>query len=305
MDTTPILRISKTSLSALLIALPFLLPPMAAQAAGTLQKINESGTISIGFRESAPPFSYLSADRQAIGYSVDICVKITEAIKRELKRSNLTVKYVPVSSSSRITALTSQEIDLECGSTTNTAERRKQVDFTIPTFMAATRLLAKEESGIRSIFDLSGKKVAATQGTSSEQFFKEQNESRSLRATMILGKDHVESFSFVESGKADAFIMDDVMLYSLRSTAKNPADYAISKEALTVEPLAIMLRKDDPSFKKLVDTEVARIITQGEIHPIYRKWFESPIPPHGNNLKMPMSYMLRDSFKVPTAWLPN
>ena len=152
---------------------------------------------------------------------------------------------------------------------------------------------------------LSGKKVAATQGTSSEQFFKEQNESRSLRATMILGKDHVESFSFVESGKADAFIMDDVMLYSLRSTAKNPADYAISREALTVEPLAIMLRKDDPSFKKLVDTEVARIITQGEIHPIYRKWFESPIPPHGNNLKMPMSYMLRDSFKVPTAWLPN
>jgi glutamate/aspartate transport system substrate-binding protein len=192
MDNTRILRISKTSLSALLIA--FLLPPMAAQAAGTLQKINESGTISIGFRESAPPFSYLSADRQAIGYSVDICVKITEAIKRELKRSNLTVKYVPVSSSSRISALTSQEIDLECGSTTNTAERRKQVDFTIPTFMAATRLLVREESGIKSIFDLSGKTVAATQGTSSEQFFKEQNEARSLRATMILGKDHASPF---------------------------------------------------------------------------------------------------------------
>ncbi len=294
---------TKPAVSAFFVA--FLLLPIFAKATGTLQKITESGTVSIGFRESASPFSYLAQDRQPIGYSIDICAKVVEAIKRELRRSNLSVKFVPVSSSSRITALTAKEIDLECGTTTNTAERRQQVDFTIPTFMAAMRLLVREDSGIKSIFDLSGKTVAVTQGTSSEKFFKERNEARSLRATVVFGKDHAQSFSLVETGKADAFIMDDVMLYSLRSTAKNPANYAITREALTVEPLAIMLRKDDPSFKKLVDTEIARIITQGEIQTLYRKWFESPIPPHQNNLVMPMSYMLRDSFKVPTAWLPN
>ncbi len=303
MDNTTYRYFSKAAVSASFVAL--LLIPLSAPAAGTLQKITESGTVSVGFRDSAPPFSYLAEDRQPIGYSIDICTKVIEAIKRELKRSNLAVKFVPVSSSTRITALVSHEIDIECGSTTNTAERRKQVDFTIPTFMAATRLLVREDSGIRSIFDLSGKTVATTQGSSSEQFFKERNQARSLGATLVFGKDHAESFSFVETGKAHAFIMDDVVLYSLRSTTKNPADYAITRDALTVEPLAIMLRKDDPSFKKVVDTEIARIITQGEIQAIYRKWFESPTPPHGNNLKMPMSYMLRDSFKVPTAWLPN
>lgn len=303
MGNTTYRYFSKTAVSASFVAL--LLIPLSAPAAGTLQKIAESGTVSVGFRDSAPPFSYLAEDRQPIGYSIDICTKVIEAIKRELKRSNLAVKFVPVSSSTRITGLVSHEIDIECGSTTNTAERRKQVDFTIPTFMAATRLLVREDSGIRSIFDLSGKTVVTTQGSSSEQFFKERNQTRSLGATLVFGKDHAESFSFVETGKAHAFIMDDVVLYSLRSTTKNPADYAITRDALTVEPLAIMLRKDDPSFKKVVDTEIARIITQGEIQAIYRKWFESPTPPHGNNLKMPMSYMLRDSFKVPTAWLPN
>lgn len=293
----------KGSLSAFFLL--SLLLPIGAQATGTLQKIAETGAVSIGFRESSPPFSYLAETRQPIGYSIELCTKVIEAVKRELKRTNLVVKYVPVSTSSRISALTSGEIDLECGSTTSTAERRKEVEFTIPTFIAAARLLVREDSGIKSIFDLSGKTVVTTQGSSAERFFKERNEERSLRATVILGKDHVESFALVESGKAHAFIMDDVLLYSLRSTAKNPDDYAITREALTVEPLAIMLRKDDPSFKKLVDTEIARIITSGEVHAIYRKWFESPIPPHRNNLRMPMSYMLRDSFKMPTAWLPN
>lgn len=303
MDNNRYRYLSKPAIAAFFSA--FLLLPVSAQSTGTLQKIAESGTVFIGFRESAPPFSYLSENRQAIGYSIDLCTKVIEAIKRELKRTDLAVKFVPVSSSTRISALTSREIDLECGSTTSTAERRKDVEFTIPTFVAAARLLTRVDSGIKSIFDLSGKTVVTTQGTSAEQFFKERNEARSLRATVILGKDHAESFSLLESGKAHAFIMDDVLLYTLRSTAKNPDDYAITRDALTIEPLAIMLRKDDPSFKKVVDTEIARIITQGEIQAIYRKWFESPIPPHRNNLKMPMSYMLRDSFKVPTAWLPN
>lgn len=295
--------LSKAAVSAFFLS--SLLLPIPAQAAGTLQKIAESGTVFVGYRESSPPFSYLAENKQPIGYSVELCAKVVEAVKRELKRADLAVKYVPVSSSTRISALTSREIDLECGSTTSTAERRKEVDFTIPTFIAAARLLVRENSGIKSIFDLSGKTVVTTQGTSTERFFKERNDERSLRATLILGKDHTESFTLLESGKAHAFIMDDVLLYSLRSTAKNPEEYSITRDALTVEPLAIMLRKDDPSFKKLVDTEIARVITTGEVHSIYRKWFESPIPPHRNNLKMPMSYMLRDSFKMPTAWLPN
>ena len=290
---------------ACLFSSAWLLLPSVALADGTLEKITKTGTISLGYRESSPPFSYLAGSKQPIGYSIDICAKIVDAVKKELKRPDLGIKYVSVSPSTRISSLTSGEIDLECGSTTSTAERRKQVAFTIPTFIAATRIMATEASGIKSLYDLSGKAVVTTQGTSSEQFFKERNESRSLRATLTLGKDHAESFALLEAGKAVAFIMDDVILYGLRAASKNPEAYAITREPLTIEPLAIMLRKEDPAFKKLVDAEVTRVITRGEIQVLYKKWFETPIPPNQNNLKMPMSYMLRDSFKAPTDWLPN
>lgn len=287
------------------LAAACLLIATSAQAAGTLEKIAQTGTISLGFRESSSPFSYMGDGKQPIGYSIDICTKVVDAVRRELKRPNIAVRYVPVSSSNRISALTSGDIDLECGSTTSTSERRKQVAFTIPTFIAAARLLANKSAGISALHDVAGQTVVTTQGTSSEQFFKERNATYSLRATLLLGKDHTESFLMVESGKAMAFLMDDVLLYSLRAAAKDPEAYAISRDPLTIEPLAIMLRKDDAPFKKLVDTEVARVITQGEIQGLYRKWFESPIPPNQHNLKMPMSYMLRDSFKAPTDWLPN
>lgn len=288
-----------------LLAAAFLLIAVPAQASGTLEKIAQTGTISVGYRESSIPFSYLGEGKQPIGYSVEICAKIVEAVRRELKRPNIAVKYVPVTSATRIGAVTSGEIDLECGSTTSTSERRKQVAFTIPTFIAASRLLSKKSDGIASLHDVAGKTVVTTQGTTSVQFFKERNEVHSLHATLLLAKDDAESFAMVESGKAVAFLMDDVLLYSLRAAAKDPDAYMISRDPLTIEPLAIMMRKDDAPFKKLVDTEVARVITQGEIQGMYRKWFESPIPPHQHNLKMPMSYMLRDSFKAPTDWLPN
>lgn len=288
-----------------LLALTCLSIAASAQAGGTLEKIAQTGTITLGYRESAPPFSYVGDGKQPIGYSIDICAKVVEAVRRELKRPSIAVKHIPVSSSTRISALTSGEIDLECGSTTSTSERRKEVAFTIPTFIAAARVLAKKSAGISSLHDVAGKTVVTTQGTSSEQFFKERNEVHSLRATLLLGKDHAESFALLEAGKAAAFLMDDVLLYSLRAAAKDPESYTISRDPLTIEPLAIMLRKDDAPFKKLVDIEVSRVITQGEIQGIYRKWFESPIPPHQHNLKMPMSYMLRDSFKAPTDWLPN
>lgn len=271
----------------------------------TLDKIAQTGTITLGYRESSPPFSYLDEAKNPIGYSIDICMKVVEAIKRELKRPNLTVKFVPVTSASRMKAVISDEVDLECGSTTSTAERRKEVAFTIPTFVAATRLMVREGGSIKSIYDLVGKTVVTTGGTSSEKLFTDLNESRTLRAKLVLTKDHSESLAMLETGKADAFIMDDVLLYSLRAGSKEPDKYAITRDALTIEPLSIMLRKDDPAFKKIVDTEVTRVILQGEINAMYRKWFDSPIPPKQINLKIPMSFILRDSFKTPTDWLPK
>ena len=298
-------RFGWRALSITLFVLPGLIAALPARAEGTLDKIARTGTLLLGYRESSSPFSYLGNDKHPVGYSIDICEKIVEAVKRELKRPTVAVKYVPVNSSTRITSLVSGEIDLECGSTTNTAERRKQVAFTIPTFIAATRLLTKKESGITSFDDLAGKTVITTRGTSSEQFFNERNAARKLHANLILGKDHAESFALLEAGKGIAFLMDDVLLYSLRAASKDPGGYVITRDALTIEPLAVMLRKDDAPFKKLVDGEVARVITQGEVNGIYRKWFESPIPPNQINMKMPMSYMLRDSFKMPTDWVPN
>lgn len=278
----------------------------SAQAIGTLEKIAQTGTVTLGYRDSSPPFSYLNENRNPIGYSLDLCLKVVDALKRELKRPDLAVKFALVSSASRITALTSGEIDLECGSTTSSAERSKQVAFTIPTFLAATRLMVRGDSEIRSLANLARKTVVTTKGTSSEKLFDSLNQGRTLRATLLLGKDHFESFALLEAGKADAFIMDDVLLYSLRATAKDPAKYVITNDALTIEPLSLMLRKDDPAFKKAVDGEIVRIIVQGEINAIYRKWFESPIPPKQINLKLPMSYILRDSFKAPADWVvPN
>ncbi len=277
----------------------------SALAAGTLDKIKSSNTILVGYRDSSVPFSYLDGDKKPIGYSIDLCMKVVEAVKKELKLPGLHAKMVPVSSASRLPALLGGDIDLECGTTTSTSERRKQVAFTIPTFIAGARLLAKADSGINGIYNLAGRTVVTTRGTTSEKFFEELNREQTLRAQLVLARDHGESFSFVETGKADAFIMDDVLLYSLRASSKQPADYVVTKDLLTIEPLAIMLRKDDASFKKLVDREITRLIIDNEIHAIYRKWFQSPIPPNGINLNLPMSHLLRDSFKAPTDWLPN
>ena len=275
----------------------------SAQATSTLEKIAQTGVMTLGYRLS-PPFSYQDDSKHPIGYSIDICMKVVEAIKRELKRPDLVVKFVTVTAASRFAALTGGEIDLECGNTTNTTERRELAAFTIPTYIAATRLMVREGSGIKSIYNLAGKTVVTTSGSTMEKLFKYLNSARSLHASLVLTKDNAEAVSMLETGKADAFIMDDMLLYSLRAASKEPEKFEITNDALSIEPLSIMLRKDDPTFKKVVDAEVTRIITQGEINTIYRKWFESPIPPNQINLKLPMPYILRDSFKSPTDWLP-
>jgi len=298
----------KASLATILIcassAFLALLLPFSALANGTLEKVAKSGVLTMGYQLS-PPFSYVDENQRPIGYTVDICAKVIEAIKREIKRPDLVVKYKQVNNDSRFAAVIDGEIDMECANTTNTAERRKRVAFTIPTFIAATRLLVRTDSGIKSISNLAGKTVVADKGSSGDKIFTDLNATRTLRANLVLAAESDQSFAMLESGKADAVIHDDILLYTLRANSKDPEKYEVTRDALTVEPLSIMLRKDDPAFKKLVDSEVTRIILQGEIYPIYRKWFESPIPPKQLNLKLPMVFMLRDSFKTPTDWIPN
>ncbi len=275
-----------------------------AVAEPVLDRVVRSGVVSIGYRDSSPPFSYLDQDRRPVGYSIDICLKIVDAMRQSLKRP-IDVRYVPVTSASRMEAVIRGEVDLECGTTTSTGERRQKVAFTVPTYIATTRLLVRSGSGIASINDLSGKTVVTTRGTTAEKLFRETDTRRSLRATLVEAKDHADSFAVLQAGKADAFIMDDVLLYSLRASSGAPERFEVTREALNIEPLAIMFAKDDLAFKQLVDREVSRMIVDSDIHRIYRRWFESPIPPKGINLALSMSYLLRDSFKAPTDWLPN
>lgn len=293
----------------------------SAIAATTLEKIAQKGAITLGY-QIAPPFSYLDEAGNRIGYSIDLCMKIVDAIKRDLKRPDLAVKFVPVTSVTRYPMLLDGQIDLECANTPNTAEDRKRVAFTIPTFMAVTRLMVREGSDIKTIYETKNKTVVTIWGSNIEKTFVDLNSRFTLRASNLITNDFDGSFSVMETNSADAFIMDDVLLRLMQVASKNKAKYAITNNVLAIQPLSLMMRKDDPEFKKLVDAEVARVITKGEIYSIYKKWFESRIPPFqispmylkwGEieaprdliNLNLPMVYMLRDSFKVPTDWAPE
>ena len=277
-----------------------------ANAAGSLEKIAKSGVIVLGHRDASAPLSYVDDKTQKpLGYMLDVCYKIVDAVKRELKRPDLSIRHELVVSSTRIKHLVEGKIDLECGSSTSTQDRLKEVAFSIPPYLDLGRVLVRKETGIKSVYDLTGKTITTTRGTSYEKMAEELNANRSLKAKIILAKDHEEAFELLERGKADAFIMKEVILASLQASAKKPDDYVLAREVLEIQPTAIILRKDDPSFKKMVDGEILRLIQSGEINAIYKKWFESPIPPNQINLKLPMSYLLRDSFKSPTDWVPK
>ena len=298
-----------------------LLVSSSAIAATTLEKIAQDGAIKLGY-QIAPPFSYLDEAGNRIGYSIDICMKVVDAIKRDLKRPDLAVKFVPVTSVTRYPALIDGQIDLECANTPNRADDRRRVAFTIPTFMAVTRLMVREGSSIKTIYDLKDKTVVTIWGSNIEKTFDQMNSKLTLRASNLITNDFDGSLSVMETNTADAFMMDDVLLKLMQAASKNKTKYVITKGDLAIQPLSLMLRKDDPDFKKLVDGEVTRVITKGEIYPMYKKWFESPIPPNQLNpmytqwadmmkqttpinLNLPMVYMLRDSFKVPTDWVPE
>lgn len=274
--------------------------PVWAQAGDTLAKIRATQTITIAHREASLPFSYLDDNKRPVGYAVDLCLKIADAVRRELKLPHLNIEYLPVTSTSRIPAIADGKADLECGSTTNNAERRKLVAFTIPHFIAATRMLVRTDSGIRNWADLHDKRVVTTKGTTTVSLLVERDKVRALGLKMVEGRDHAESFHMVEKGQAEAFPMDDVLLYGLRANAKSPTHFVVLGDPLSTEPYAIMLRKGDAPFKTLVDHEMGRLINEGEIYKLYDKWFMSPIPPKGINMNMPMGHLLKDTFRFPT-----
>lgn len=273
---------------------------LAAPAmADTLQKIKDTGTITIGHRESSIPFSYLDGNQKPVGYSMDLCNKIVDAVKKELKMPALVTKLTPVTSQTRIPLMTNGTIDLECGSTTNSLERQKQVAFGVTTFVSPVRMVVKADSGIKTLDDLNGKAVATTTGTTSDRYIKQNEKGHNIDVKNVYGKDHAESFLMVETGRASAFVMDEVLLAGFIANAKNPKDFVIVGPALSTEPYGIMLRKDDPQFKALVDKTLSGLMKSGEINKIYAKWFTSPIPPKNVNLNLPMNAQLQEAIKNP------
>ena len=271
----------------------------AQELTGTLKKIKDTGTITVGHRESSIPFSYLDDKQQPVGYAMDLCAKIVDAVKAELKLPALKVAYNPVTSQNRITLMQNGTIDMECGSTTNSVDRQKQVSFGVSTFVTGIKMLVKADSGIKDISQLNGKAVVTTTGTTSDALIKQSEKGKSIDVKNIYGKDHADSFLMVDSGRAAAFVMDDVLLAGLVANAKNPKDFAIVGEALRVEPYGIMIRKDDPQFKALVDKTLSGLMKSGEINQIYDKWFMKPIPPKNINMNLPMSKELKDAIASP------
>jgi glutamate/aspartate transport system substrate-binding protein len=259
-------------------------------AQGTLDKVKAAGVITVGHRDSSIPFSYLNDQQQPIGYAMDLCARIVDAVKAELKMPNLKVVYQPVTSATRIPLLANGTVDLECGSTTNNVERQKQVSYTITHFLTANRFVAKKADKLNTLADLKGKTVVSTSGTTNIKQLTELNAAQSLGINILAAKDHAEAFLMVDTGRAVAFVMDDILLASLAASSSNPGQWQISGEALSLpEPYGIMLRKDDPAFKKVVDAAMVNTYKSGEINKLYAKWFTSAIPPKGVNLNMPMT----------------
>ncbi|KRB88604.1 transporter substrate-binding domain-containing protein [Noviherbaspirillum sp. Root189] len=287
-------------LIAVLIGAGVIAGAAQAQESGTLKKIKDSGTITLGVRDSSIPFSYLDDKQSYQGYSIDLCMKAVSAIQKHLGMTQLNVKMNPVTSATRIPLMANGTVDLECGSTTNNIERQKQVAFAPTTFVSGNRLLAKKSANINSLNDMKGKTLVSTAGTTSMRQITALNTEKNLGLNILSAKDHAESFLMVETGRAVAFLMDDILLASLAATSKSPNDYAITKDALELEPYGIMMRRDDPAFKKVVDDAINGVFKSGDINRIYAKWFMSPIPPKGVNLNWPMSDQLKKVIANPT-----
>ena len=271
----------------------------AQDLTGTLKKIKDTGAITIGYRESSIPFSYLDDKQQPIGYAMDLCMKVVDAVKAELKMPNLKVNLQPVTSSNRIPLLQNGTIDMECGSTTNSVARQQQVAFGPTYFVINVSAAVKKNSGIKSMADLNGKTISTTSGTTAVPLLKQYEKTKNADIKEIYGKDHAESFLLLTQDRTAAFVMDDILLAGQIANSSNPGDYMILPESLRTEPYSMMLRKDDAQFKALVDKTVGGVMKSGEIDKIYAKWFTTPIPPKGVNMNFPETPPIKEAFKNP------
>ena len=270
----------------------------AVASTPTLDRIRDSGTVRVAYREDSIPFSYLDGTKP-VGYTIDICSRLIDSLRTSLKRPDLKVQYMPVTAATRMDVITSGKADMECGSTNNSPDRREKVAFTIPHYITKGRMLVKANSGIQQWEDLNGKTVVAARGSTNAELARKLNES-GMTMRVVDANDLRSAFAMLADGRANAFAGDDILLSGMRATAKNPADFTVAGKTQLVSSYAIMLSKQDPEFKKMIDQSMTRLIVDGEVPKLYKKWFQQPIPPNGVNLEVPMSYLLRDSFNTPT-----
>jgi glutamate/aspartate transport system substrate-binding protein len=274
-------------------------PARTQDLEGTLKKAMETGTFTIGYRESSLPLSYLGEALQPVGFSVELCKRVVDAVKTKLGTSDLTIKYNAVTSANRIPLVANGTVDIECGSTANMSARQKQVGFSYTVFVPQFRWIARAKGDINSAEDLRGRTVVVTAGTNTALFVNKMNNDHKLGMTVVQGKDHAESFLLVETGRTSAWMEDDVLIAGFRANAKVPADFKLLDKSYPSDPYALMLRKDDPQFKALVDDTLAKLMRSGEFEKLYVRWFESPIPPKGINIQLPMSDALKRAINEP------
>lgn len=296
----PNLKNAALAATLALALMPALTPARGQDLTGTLKSIKETGRITIGYRESSVPFSYLDGDQKPVGFSIDLCGHVVEAVKKALGGGEIKVAYSPVNSATRLPLVANGTIDIECGSTANQLVRQKQVAFSVSTFVAQFKWLTRIDSGIATPDDLKGKTVVVTAGTNTSQYLNKLNQEQGLNLIIAQGKDHAESFLLMETGRASAFMEDDILLAGQKANAKDPAKLEILDKAYSADPYALMFRRDDPAFKALVDETLIALMRSGTFAKLYAKWFESPIPPHNENLNFPMSDALKERVAHPS-----
>jgi glutamate/aspartate transport system substrate-binding protein len=282
-----------------LIAALFALAVQAQDLTGTLKKVKDSGTMTLGARESSGALAYTLGDGKYVGFHTEMSEKIAADVQKQLKMAKLDIKFQPVTSQNRIPLVQNGTVDLECGSTTNNAARQKDVAFAMTTYVEEGRIVVKANSPIKGIADLNGKTVATTTGTTSVQTLRKNKRAANMDFKEVFGKDHADSFLLLESGRADAFVMDGQILAGLVSKSKNPADYKILGEVLSVEPIACMMRKDDPAFKKAVDDSIKAMVKSGDLAKMYDKWFVQAIPPSNTKVGLPLSEATKNAWNNP------
>lgn len=278
----------------------------SAFAGPTIDRIKQSGVVVIGYRESTVPFSYVRPDKpkMPVGYAVDLCQKIVEAVRKKLEMKAITVEYMLINPANRIANVVEGKIDMDCTATTNNRDRREKVAFTVPHYITGARYMVRASSKIEDLQSFEGLKLVSTKGTTPLRAISAANKERLLRITILEAPDHAKAMEMVERGEADGFAMDDVLLYGLIATNSTPNKLKVVGKFLTIEPLAIMFSKDDSEFKRIVDDEMKRLINSREAHEIYTRWFERSIPPQDTSLNLPMNYLLKDFWKYPTDQVP-